>query len=126
MSFFLAGNVPYNSTFASASNPSTGTLLAELDSSNFQISATAPLRERMYSVMAYLGGSTGGAWVVESATSTALNATVDAFNLRTASGQTSQFVLHFRLTAPTDRIRVRHTSTATGSFEAKLSAQEIS
>lgn len=125
MSFFLPGAVPYNSTFASVANPSTATLLAELDSSNFQIAATSPVA-RMYAVYAYLGGSTGGAWVVESATSTALGATVDAFNVRTASGQTSQFVFKFRLTAGTDRIRVRHTSTATGSFEAKLSAEEIS
>jgi hypothetical protein len=46
--------------------------------------------------------------------------------MRTASGQTSQFVVNFRLTALTDRIRVRVPSSGlTGSFEAKLSAQEI-
>lgn len=125
MSFFLPGVIPVNSTFASASNPSTATLLAELDSTNFQVSATSALA-RMYAVYGYLGGSTGGAWVVESATSTALGASVDRFFVRTASGQTSQFVFNFRLTAGTDRIRVRHTSTVTGDFEAKLSAQEIS
>lgn len=125
MSFFLPGVIPINSTFASVSDPSTATLLAELDSTNFQVQTSTP-KERMYAVYAYLGGSTGGAWVVESATSTALNASVDRFFVRTASGQTSQFVMKFRLTAQTDRIRVRHTSTATGSFEAKLSAEEIS
>lgn len=124
MSFFLTGNVPINSTYGSVSNPSTATLLAELDSSNFQIGSSFVVG-RTYVVNAWLGGSTGGAWVVESATSTALNASVDRFLLRTASGQTSQFVMKFRLTAPTDRIRVRHESTVTGSFEAKLSAEEI-
>jgi hypothetical protein len=125
MSFFLPGVVPINSTFAPAANPSTATLLAELDSSNFQL-GTGAVVPRIYSVFAYLGGSTGGYWVVESATSTALNASVDRFFVRTASGQTSQFVFKFRLTASTDRIRVRHQSTATGDFDAKLSAEEIS
>lgn len=125
MSFFLPGVVPVNSTFASVADPSTATLLAELESTNFQVPA-ASVTARLYAVYAYLGGSTGAAWVVESATSTALGASADRFFVRTASGQTSQFVFNIRLTAGTDRIRVRHASTVTGSFEAKLSAQEIS
>jgi hypothetical protein len=37
MSFFLTGNVPINSTFAPVTDPSTAALLAELDSTNFQL-----------------------------------------------------------------------------------------
>ena len=70
MSFFLPGAVPINSTFAPATDPSTTTLLAELDSSNFQLNPRTPV-ERIYGVYAYLGGSTSAYWVVESATSTA-------------------------------------------------------
>ena len=126
MAFFLPGNVPINSTFAQATDPSTTALLAELDSSNFQLGSTAPAR--MYGVNIYLGGSTGALWVVEHATSTniASSAVADRVFLRTASGQTSQFVHNFRLTAVSDRIRVRHPSSVTGTFDAKLSAQEIS
>lgn len=124
MSFFLAGNVPINSTFAPVTDPSTTTLLAELDSSNFS-NSTTPGQSRIYQVNAYLGGSTGAYWVVESATSTAIAAGVDKFNVRTASGQTSQFVFRFKLTAVTDRIRVRQVSSASGVFDAKLSAEEI-
>ena len=128
MSFFLPGAVPYNSTAAPATDPSTTALLAELDSSNFQLSAPGTPSERMYAVYAYLGGSTGAYWSVEHASSTniASTAIVDRFTVRTASGQTSQFIFKFRLTATTDRIRVRHVSTVTGVFDAKLSAEEIS
>ena len=124
MAFFQTGNIPYNSTQAPATDPSTATLLAELDSTNFQVNNRTPA-ERIYAVYAYLGGSTGAYWQVESATSTALNAGVDKFFLRTASGQTSQFVLKFRLTAQTDRIRARLASTTSGTYDAKLSAEEI-
>jgi hypothetical protein len=127
MAFFLPGNVPINSTFAQATDPSTSALLAELDSTNFQLGPRSPA-ERMYGVNIYLGGSTGALWVVEHASSTnvASTAVVDRVFLRTASGQTSQFVCNFRLTARTDRIRVRHPSSLSGTFDAKLSAQEIS
>ena len=124
MSFFLPGVVPINSTFAPVNNPSTSSLLAELDSSNFGVAAGSAI-SRMYSVCIYAGGSTGGYWVAEKATSTALGATTDSLFFRTASGQTSQFVWKVTLTAGTDRIRVRHASTQTGLFDCKLCAEEI-
>jgi hypothetical protein len=126
MSFFLTGSAPINSTFAPATDPSTTTLLAELDSSNFLLSANAT-RERIYGVNVWVGGSTGAYWVCEHATSTAVNSTsvVDRVFFRTASGQTSQFVHKFRLTNRTDRIRLRHVSSVTGVFEAKLQAEEL-
>lgn len=127
MAFFLAGNVPVNSTFAPVTDPSSAALIAELDSSNFRLTTGSPA-ERMYGVNIYLGGSTGALWVVEHAVSTGVSSTsfADRVFLRTASGQTSQFVVNFRLTARTDRIRVRIPSTLSGTFDAKLSAQEIS
>lgn len=126
MSHPAYGNRPINSTFAPVNNPSTTILLAELESTNFGIDLTHPIQQsRTYTVSIYLGGSTGGYWAVEQATSTAISAgaVVDAFYPRTASGQTSQFVRKYVL-APTDRIRVRHVSSVTGLFEASLQAEE--
>lgn len=125
MSFFLTGNVPINSTFAPVNNPSTTALLAELESTNFGRNSSAyPL---IYNVNITLGGSTGGYWVFEVATSTAISAGVvtDFAYYRTASGQTSQFVRKVRLANATDRIRVRHASSVTGLFEASLQAEEV-
>jgi len=126
MSFFLTGNIPINSTFAPASDPSTTTIIAELDSTNFKVRSAAA-SERIYGVNVWVGGSTGAYWVCEHATSTAVNsgAIVDRVFFRTASGQTSQFVHKFRLTATTDRIRLRHVSSVTGVFEGKLQAEEL-
>ncbi len=124
MSYFQTGNPPITSTFAAATDPSTTALLAELDSSNFS-RAAGSLKERIYNVMAYLGGSTGAYWVVERSASTAINSGLEQFRVRTASGQTSQFVFRFRSTAVTDRIRVRHVSSVTGTFDATLLAEEI-
>lgn len=117
MSFFLPGNLPINSTFAPVTDPSTTALLAEIDSSNI-----GPTRreERTFAVNIHVGGSTGAYWVVEHATSTTLSAIRDRLFLRTASGQTSQFVWKVRFQATTDRVRVRHVSSASGVFEAKL------
>lgn len=124
MSFYDFGNVPINSTYAPVNNPSTTVLLAELDSSNFGPGVTKK-QHRTYGLNIHVGGSTGGYWVCETATSTALNSAVDQLFLRTASGQTSQFVWKVRLTNATDRIRVRHVSSVTGVFEAKLAAEEL-
>lgn len=127
MSYYITGNPPINSTFAPVSDPSTSALLAELDSTNFKVFAKQGPSERIYGVNISIGGSTGAYWVVEHVTSTAIGtaAIVDRCFYRTASGQTSQFVRKFRLTATTDRIRVRHVSSVTGVFEAGLSAEEL-
>lgn len=125
MSYFVTGNVPITSTFAATQDPSTSAILAELDSSNFGITTGYAKRERIWNVHAYLGGSTGAYWVVERATSTAVNAGVEKVRVRTASGQTSQFVFRFRSTSVTDRIRVRHESSVTGLFDAQLIAEEV-
>ena len=62
MSFFLPGVVPINSTFAPVANPSTATLLAELESTNFQVDANTRQQQRIYALSIWAGGSTGGYW----------------------------------------------------------------
>lgn len=124
MSFFLTGNLPINSTFAPVTDPSTTTLLAELDSSNI---GPTRMEQRTFACNVHVGGSTGGYWVVEHATSTTISAGAvrDRLFLRTASGQTSQFVWKIRFQASTDRVRVRHVSSVTGVFEAKLGLEAL-
>ena len=123
MAFFVPFNPPINSTFAPEASPSTSTILAELDSSNFGNNVNLR-KDRIYGINAWLGGSTAATWVIEQATSTALADTVDSLTVRTASQQHSQFLKVFKLGA-TDRIRVRHASTVSGTFEAYLQAQEL-
>lgn len=123
MAFFVAGNIPIDSTQGAATDPSSAALLAELDSTNFGPGSTRR-QDRLYAVSIYLGGSTAALWVVEQATSTALNSFTVQKRFRTASNQHSQFVAVFNLEGD-DRIRVRHPSTVSGSFEAALQAQEI-
>ena len=123
MAFFVPFNPPINSTFAATADPSTATILAELESSNFG-NNTHQRGDRIYGVNIWVGGSTAATWVIEQATSTALAATVDSLTVRTASQQHSQFLKVFKLAA-NDRIRVRHASTVSGTFEAYLQAQEL-
>lgn len=122
MSFFAPGNGPITSTAGIASNPSTTTILAELDSTNFASSGKA----RLYTVNCWLGGSTGGLWTLELATSPNVDSTsiVEQTTIWTGSGQTSQFVKKFKVEG-SQRIRVRHLSSVTGSFAAKLQAEEL-
>ena len=123
MAFFAPYNPPVNSTFAAESNPSTATIIAELESSNFG-NNTHQRSDRIYGVNIWVGGSTAATWWIEQATSTALTDTTDRLTVRTASQQHSQFLKVFKLAA-NDRIRVRHASTVTGTFEAYLQAQEL-
>lgn len=124
MAFFLTGSRPINSTEGPSNNPSTTTIIAELNSSQF---APNPKQlTRVYGMNFWLGGSTGGYWAIEQATSTAISSAVivDAFYPRTASGQTSQFVRKFTM-GPTDRIRCRLVSSATALYEASIQAEEL-
>ena len=125
MAFFVPYNPPIDSTAAGATDPSTTALLAELDSTNFS-NQTSQRSGRLYTVNIWVGGSTAALWTIEHATSTniASSAVTSALRVRTASGQHSQFVRVFKLEA-NDRIRVRHPSSLSGTFEAGLQAQEL-
>lgn len=124
MSFYLPGNrVIDSTTLGTAANPSTTTILAELTSENFQSTQTG----RQYVVNITLGGSTSAAWVVEQTTSSNVNSTTIMTQTvyYTSPGQTSQFVARYTVSG-VERLRARHFSSNTGSFAAKLSAEEIS
>ena len=123
MSFYVPGNKVINSTLlGSQSNPSTSAILAELDSTNFGSSAA----NRKYVINCWLGGSSVGSWVVELASSPNVDSTsiLDQMVIYTAPGQTSQFVYRCSVT-DRQRVRVRHFSSNTGSYAAKLQAEEL-
>ena len=121
MRFFTSGNPPVWSTYATATSPSTTTIVAELDSSNF-----LSTRGGQFAVYAYLGASTNATWWVEQCLSTGLGSTAirQRVVLGTASFQHSQFVLKFDLESG-DRVRVRVGSTFTGAADATLMMESI-
>ena len=125
MAQFVSYNPPVNSTAGPATDPSTVALLAELDSTHFS-NQTSLRGDRLYGLNIYVGGSTTAIWAIDHATSTNIASTAIASQLvvRTAAGQHSQFVWAVKL-GPTDRVRVRHPSSASGTFEASLQAQEL-
>jgi hypothetical protein len=122
MAYFVTGDPPVVSTAASASNPSTTTLIAQLDSTQL----LTVNRGGTYNVNAYLGGSTQIEWWVEHVLSTGLGSTaiVKRTILRTASAVHSQF--QFRIKFETDQfLRVRVGSTFTAIAEATLQAERL-
>lgn len=106
MSFYAIGNLPITSTQALAANPTTGTLLAEIEG----------LQEQVYEARIIAGGSTLAELWIEQCLSTGLGSTA----LRTSAvaghlgrrvvftptQQSAQFIVRFRAET-SDRIRAR-------------------
>jgi hypothetical protein len=113
------GNPPIQSTQAASSDPSTSTLIAELNSSNGLIGG-------LYEVRWAVGASTGALFRLEHALSTGLGSTAirDQAMVFTGSNQTSEFVFNYKLEAG-DRLRVLTNSSFTGSVAAKISAEQF-
>ena len=124
MSFFLTGNQPINSTQGTAADPSTATLIAELDSSNFGTQSTRTIQVQAHF---YVGASTSALWWIEHATSTGLgsSAITDRLIVRTASGQHSQFAKRY-LIGFGERLRIHVGSSFTGDADAKIQVEIIS
>lgn len=130
MSWYLPGALAVNSTAGTATNPTTGTIVAEIRSSGASTagglnSSMVPLTQAC--VYAYLGTSTQATtWWLEHCLSTGLGSTAirDRTVLITASGQTSQFVKKYDLQKG-DRVRVRVASAFTGTADAKLQAEVL-
>lgn len=126
MSFFDSGNPPINSTYAPVNSAtSTGTLIAELDSTQLGSASFSPGYSKIFGLTAILGASTGGVFQVEVAVSTALaNPIETAYIQMGQSGQSGQYFLKFDV--PKDgRIRARLTSTFAGTATAFLSAEAL-
>lgn len=108
------GNKPINSTgVAPVGAGSTVTLYAELDSTMLGTVNFAVGQSKLFNVSYIIGADTNVTWQVGTCASTALNAGVDEFFPKTATGQSGQFVVQHTLEKD-HRIRVRQSSTGAG------------
>lgn len=124
MAWFDNGNPPINSTGNLAANPSTSTLIAELDSTqlgtvNFSTSQSAIVEVRWV-----LGSDSNAGWQCETATSTALGAGVDVFYVKTPTNQNAEYITRHVL-KQNYRIRARPLSTWGGNGYAYISAEVL-
>ncbi len=108
------GNPPKQSTQTLTTDPSTGTLVAEIQS----------LEDRLYEVRWVIGGSTGGIWRLEHCLSSGLASTAirDQTMVYTGSNQSSEFVLAYKAETG-DRFRIVPTSSFSGTCYGKISAE---
>lgn len=126
MSFFGWGNRSYNSPSTGAiSNPSTATLIAEVDLNSTMgmvKSGGAP-----FQVSWIVGaGTTLATFYFEQALSTGLGDTAirDHTAVLVSSGQSAQFVTKHNV-EPGDRFRIRVGSSLTGSVVGKIIAEPL-
>lgn len=122
------GSVPVNSSGGTTagswgleSNPSTATLVAEIDSTQLAQVLTGG---SVYQVSWLVGASTNAIWQLEQASSTDLAAVRDLTYVQTPSGQSGQYVLSYKLQKG-DRLRARLQTAITGVATAKISAEPM-
>lgn len=116
------GNQPINSTTPQpVSNPSTGTLCAEIDSTQLGTAFLRVGQSMNVQVSWLIGSDTSATWQLETATSTALAAAADVVWIKTPTGQTGQYVTQHVL-GKDYRIRARVNSTFTASVTASIQA----
>lgn len=118
------GNHPINSTAALASNPSTSTLIAELDSTQLGTQNLVPGQKLLVRANWILGSDTNAIWQIEAATSTALGAGVDMSFPMTPAKASGQFVTFHELFKDY-RLRARVQSTFAGTAAAYISAEKL-
>lgn len=128
MSFFATGNRSINSTtLGVTSNPTTGTLLAEIDCNSSM--ATVRRGGEPWQVSWIIGTQTTLAtFLLEQTSSTGLDISTSGRDQTVAmvsSGQSAQFVTKHNV-EPGDRFRVRVQSSFTGGAAAKIIAEPLS
>lgn len=114
----------WSTTAQPVASPSTGTLVAEIDSTqlgtqNFAVNQKVPVM-----VTWVLGGDTNVTWQCEVASSTSLSAAVDTVFVKTPTGQSGEYITHHDLLKDY-RIRARVNSTFTASVTASISAERL-
>lgn len=124
MAYFESGNVPIMSTGAGyGSDPSTATLLAEIDSTQL---GTILSGGQAFQVTAILGASTNAQWLVEQCLSTGMGSTAvrASVTLITPTNMSGQYTWKWKL-EPGDRLRARVNSSFTATTSAKLLAEPL-
>jgi len=118
------GNRPINSTSLVATDPTTATLIAEVDST--QLGSTSWPSGKAYQVSWIVGASTAAIYRLEQCLSTGLGSTAirDVVLVQVPAGASPQYVTSHYL-EPGDRLRVRSNSSFTGSGTAWISAEPM-
>ena len=129
MSYYAVGNPAVSSTGAGfVTDPSTATILAELDSTRLGTASFASGQSRDVRITVIAGGnaSTNVQWLVEHTLSTGLGSTAirNVFGLYTPAGQSGQWVWQWRLEQDS-RLRVRLNSSVSGTVSANLQAEAL-
>ncbi len=126
MGEFDWGIRPIASTAASASNPTTATLVAEVDATAINAAITAGIGSLPCQVNWVVGcsASTTGQFLLEHCLSTGLGSTAiyDQTLVFTPAGQSGQFNRRYLVTNG-DLFRVRMASTVTGTVSAKIQVE---
>ena len=127
MAWYDSGNPPIcpSTTFAQpVSNPSTATLLCEIDSTQLGTKDFATGQSAIYRGTLLVGGDTNLVVQFEACKSTALSASTQIYYLRTPTAQSGQYVLNFVL-GPNYRLRARMVSTVTTSVVCSIQAERL-
>lgn len=126
MSWYDTGNPPITSTATAqpVSNPSTATLLNEIDSTQLGTAGFAIGFQQNYRVTWFVGGDTNLTLQLEAADSTALANSTQIYYVKTPTAQTSQYVMNFRL-GKDYRLRARCVSTATTVVTCSIQAEAL-
>lgn len=123
MIWFNWGNPPIASsaTAQPVSNPSTSTLINEIDSTQLGTVNFVGAQTRKYQVTWIVGADTNATWQLEQANSTALGASTTTIFVKTPTAQSGQYVTYHEL-GVNDRLRARVNSTFTGNATAFILA----
>lgn len=129
MAWYDWGNQTILSTGAGlVSNPSTSTLIAEIDSTQLGTANFVANQHRVLAVTWLPGADTSATWQLEVAHSTALTAgpstSVDMLWVKTPSGQTGQYMTRHRI-GKDGRVRMRVNSTFTGNATGSIVAEYL-
>ena len=127
MGWYDLGNKPINSTtgVGVVSGPSTGSLIAEIDSTQLGTNNYEPNKQQLFRVTWIVGADTNATWQLEQVPSTA---TVTSTNpttiiVKSPSAQSAQYVTNHVL-GINDRLRVRLLSTV-ANVAATIQAEPI-
>lgn len=125
MAFFGNGNPPICSTQGPATNPSTATLVAELDSTQLGTASLVGDRSKIMRVAWVLGADTNCTWQCEASASTTLNSGQEIVFIKTPTAASGEFVTTHTLKKDY-RLRARiGGSTFTASVTAFIQAEEL-
>jgi hypothetical protein len=119
------GNPPvFSSNAQPVSNPSTGTLCAELDSTQLGTKDLAVDQKILVQTTWIVGGDTLATWQLEVGKSTALAASTQVVFVKSPTGQSGQYVTTNELKKDY-RLRARVNSTFTASVTASIIAERL-